>query len=420
MEFKPFSERQKQALSWWCEGSPWAGRDAVICDGAVRSGKTLCLGISFTAWAFYRFSGETFAFCGRTIRSLKRNLMASLLPALGEAGFGVDFRVSENRIEVSYRGRRNTFLLFGGKDEGSAALIQGVTLAGVFLDEAALMPRSFVEQALARCSVEGSKFWFSCNPENPGHWFYREWIEKAEEKNALYLHFVMEDNPSLSPRMLARYRSLYSGTFYQRFVLGKWVAAEGLVYPFMTGERFCAVPEDPFSRYAVSCDYGTANPSSFGLWAKKARVWYRIAEYYYDSRRTGAQRTDEEHYRALEELCAGKTIDFIVADPSAASFIALIRRRGKYRVRRADNAVLDGLRRTAAALKRGDLRVCRCCKDAMREFGLYRWDAAKSCDAPVKENDHAMDDIRYFASAVLRPAGGFAAFAAARNHEGGY
>ena len=420
MEFKTFSKRQQQALSWWCAGSPFSGRDAVICDGAVRSGKTLCLGISFTAWAFYRFEGMTFAFCGRTIRSLKRNLMATLLPALGESGFRCDYKMSENRVEITYCGRRNTFLLFGGKDESSAALIQGVTLAGVFLDEAALMPRSFVEQALARCSVEGSKFWFSCNPESPNHWFYREWIEKAEEKNALHLHFVMEDNPSLSPRMLARYRSLYSGTFYERFVLGKWVAAEGLVYPFMTDRMFCGVPEGGFSRYAVSCDYGTSNPSSFGLWAKKGTVWYRISEYYYDSRRTGVQRTDEEHCRALEELCAGKKIDFVVVDPSAASFIAAIRRRGKYRVRKADNAVLDGIRRTAAALKQGDLRVCRCCRDAVREFGLYRWDETKSGDAPVKENDHAMDDIRYFASAVLRPAGGFMALAAPRGGEGRY
>lgn len=420
MKLKAFSPRQQQALSWWCEGSPHAGCDAVICDGAVRSGKTLCLGISFTAWAFYRFEGRTFAFCGRTIRSLKRNLMASLLPALGEAGFRCDYKVSENRIEISYCGRRNTFFLFGGKDEGSAALIQGVTLAGIFLDEAALMPRSFVEQALARCSVEGSKFWFSCNPESPSHWFYREWIEKAQGKNALYLHFVMEDNPSLSARMLARYRSLYSGTFYERFVLGKWVAAEGLVYPFMTDAMLCEVPKGSFARFAVSCDYGTANPSSFGLWAKKGAVWYRVSEYYYDSRRTGVQRTDEEHYRALEKLCEGRKVDFVVADPSAASFIALIRRRGRYRVKKADNAVLDGIRLTAAALQRGDLRVCRCCRDAAREFSLYRWDSAKSRDAPLKENDHAMDDIRYFASEVLRPAQGFAAAAAPRGGREGY
>ena len=105
-------------------------------------------------------------------------------------------------------------------------------MAGVLLDEAALMPRSFVEQAIARCSVEGSRLWFNCNPEHPGHWLYREWILGAKEKNALVLHFRMEDNPYLSPGMLERYRRLYTGPFYRRYVLGEWTAASGAVYPF--------------------------------------------------------------------------------------------------------------------------------------------------------------------------------------------
>ncbi|MFR9048194.1 MAG: phage terminase large subunit, partial [[Clostridium] leptum] len=153
------------------------------------------------------------------------------------------------------RGRTNRFYLFGGKDEGASAMIQGITLAGILLDEVALMPRSFVEQALARCSVEGSKFWFNCNPEHPRHWFYEEWIQKRDEKNAYYLHFRMEDNPSLSEKMIERYRGLYSGSFYQRFIEGRWVAAEGLVYPFMEEpDRFLPPPEGPFEEFIVSCD----------------------------------------------------------------------------------------------------------------------------------------------------------------------
>ena len=414
MEFKAFSPRQRRALCWWCPGSPDAGRDAVVCDGAVRSGKTLCLGLSFVLWALGRFDGRSFAICGKTIRSLKRNLVTTLLPALAESGFSCTYRVGENAVDVSYGKSRDRFYLFGGKDEGSAALIQGVTLAGVFFDEAALMPRSFVEQALARCSVPGSKFWFSCNPESPRHWFYREWIEGAEKKNALRLHFTMEDNPSLTPEILKRYRSLYSGAFYERFVLGNWVAAEGLVYPFMTGEMFCGVPGGGFSRWAVSCDYGTANPCSMGLWGLRRGVWYRVAEEYYDPRRTGLQRTDEEHYAALERLCGGRRIDRVAVDPSAASFLETIRRHGNYRAKKADNAVLDGIRRTAAALKQGKVRICRTCPDAAREFGLYRWDDRRQSDAPVKENDHAMDDIRYFVSSVLQPDDGFFAVAAPR------
>ena len=419
MEFSTFSPKQRRALCWWCPGSPDAGRGAVICDGAVRSGKTLCLGISFVAWACGNFSDCSFALCGKTIRSLQRNLVTTLLPALSESGFDCRYKAGENLLEIAFGRSRNRFYLFGGKDEGSAALIQGITLAGVFFDEVALMPRSFVEQALARCSVEGSKFWFNCNPENPGHWFYREWIKKAGEKNALYLHFTMEDNPSLSEGIRRRYESLYTGVFYERFVKGRWAAAGGLVYPFMTDGMFCdAPPRGGFTRWAVSCDYGTVNPCSMGLWGLSGGVWYRADEYYYDSRREGGPRTDEEHYAALERLCGGRKIACVAADPSAASFLETIRRHGRYHVRKADNGVLDGVRKTGVALKEGKIRICRCCADAVREFGLYRWHEGRAQDAPVKENDHAMDDIRYFVTTVLRPGGGFFAVAAPRG-EGG-
>ncbi|WP_195199171.1 PBSX family phage terminase large subunit [Faecalispora jeddahensis] len=402
MEFHPFSKKQLQALSWWCRGSPFEHYSAVICDGAVRSGKTLCLGISFIAWAFYRFDGQSFALCGKTIRSLRRNLVVPLLPVLRENGFECSLKLSENLLTISVGGRENRFYLFGGKDESSSALIQGMTLAGVLFDEVALMPRSFVEQALARCSVEGSTFWFNCNPEHPQHWFYREWIQNAAKKNALYLHFQMEDNPSLSEAMLERYRGLYSGAFYRRFVLGEWVAAEGLVYPFMTQEQFCPVPRGALERYVISCDYGTVNPSSFGLWGRKNGCWYRIAEYYYDSRREGFQRTDEEHYAGLCQLAGGRKIECVVADPSAASFMAVIRRHGEFRVIPARNDVLDGIRQVAAALKAGQLCICDTCADAMREFALYRWSSDSTRDAPIKENDHAMDDIRYFTATILQ------------------
>lgn len=406
MEFHPFSRKQLQALCWWCRGSPQENRSAVICDGAVRSGKTLCLGVSFLAWAFYRFQNQSFALCGKTIRSLRRNLVVPLLPILKENGFDCTLRVSENLLEISIDGRVNRFYLFGGKDESSSALIQGMTLAGVLFDEVALMPRSFVEQALARCSVEGSTFWFNCNPEHPQHWFYREWILNAEQKNALYLHFKMEDNPSLSARMLERYKKLYSGAFYRRFVLGEWVAAEGMVYPFMTAEQFCAVPDGECERYVISCDYGTVNPSSFGLWGRKNGCWYRLSEYYYDSRREGMQRTDEEHYNGLRRLADGRKIDCVVADPSAASFMAVIRQHGEFRVLAAKNEVLDGIRQVAAALKGGKIRICDGCADAMREFSLYRWSTDLTRDAPIKENDHAMDDIRYFTATILQQEAG--------------
>lgn len=405
-----FSEKQLRAMTWWCPGSADAGFDALICDGAVRSGKTLCMGLGFVCWAMACFRERSFAICGKTVRSLRRNLITTLLPALTAAGFHWELKAGESLLRVTAGRYCNRFYLFGGRDAGSAALIQGITLAGVLFDETALMPQEFVEQALARCSVEGSRFWFNCNPENPEHWFYREWILGAARKNARYLHFTMEDNPGLSEKVKARYRNLYTGTFYERYVLGKWVAAEGLIYPFMNSGMAADVPTS-CEEYAVSCDYGTQNPSSFGLWGRCGAVWYRVDEYYYDGRKNGP-RTDEEHYRGLEDLCRGKRISRVVADPSAASFMETIRRHGRFPVTPARNDVLQGIRRTGLALKEGRVRICRNCGDTWREFSLYRWQDGK--EAPVKENDHAMDDLRYFVSTVLTGSGGFAAALAVR------
>lgn len=402
MEFKPFSKKQMEVLTWWCKGSKHEKKDAVICDGAVRSGKTLCMSISFVAWAFYQFEKHDFAFCGKTIRSLRRNMVMPLIAVLHQLGFSCTEKLSQNILEVHKDGRTNRFYLFGGKDESSASLIQGMTLSGILFDEVALMPRSFVEQALARCSVNSSKFWFNCNPEYPQHWFRREWILDSKRKNALYLHFTMEDNPSLSKSMIQRYKTLYSGTFYKRFVEGKWVSAQGVVYPFMAEDSaFYQTPEEPFDRYAVSCDYGTVNPASFGLWGLKEDIWYRIDEYYYDSKKEGMQRTDEEHYKGLVTLIGHRPISEITVDPSAASFIEVIRRHGKYRVLPARNQVLDGIRKVSTALKEKRIRICKGCTDTIREFGLYRWEE-NGRDTPIKEHDHAMDDIRYFVTTIYK------------------
>ena len=401
-----FSAKQRKVLSWWYRDE-W---EAIICDGAVRSGKTFSMGVSFFLWAQARFDGKQFGLCGKTIVSLRRNLLTELVPYLRRIGMSIREKRSENLLIVRFAGHENRFLLFGGRDESSAALIQGSTLAGVLLDETVLMPRSFVEQAIARCSVPGSRLWFNCNPENPGHWFYREWILKAKARRALYLHFTMEDNPALSPRIRARYRNAYSGVFYRRFVLGEWTAAQGLVYDFFDRERDAAdVPEGSFEEWRISVDYGTANPASFGLWGKKNAVWYRVAEYYYDSRKVGRQRTDEEYAGELERLAGERTIRRVIVDPSAASFIEVLRRRG-FQVVRANNDVADGIRVTSDLLKKRRIVICRTCGDCLREMELYCWDERGGRDAPRKENDHAMDDLRYFAMDVAKgERSGFAA-----------
>ena len=401
-----FSDKQRRVLTWWRPQSPDRDRQAIICDGAVRSGKTLCTGLSFFCWAMRCFQNRNFALCGRTIQAVRRNMLSELTPILKGMGFECSEQVSKNVIQVRLGGRRNAFYLFGGKDESSAALIQGITLAGALLDEAALMPRSFVEQAAARCSVAGSRLWFSCNPESPAHWFYQEWVAKAEEKRALRLHFTMEDNPGLSEQVRRRYADTFQGTFYRRFVLGEWVAAEGLVYDFFDGSFVKQAPgPEELEEWYISCDYGTSNPTSMGLWGRKDGVWYRVSEFYYDARARRRQKTDEEYADELARLAGDRPVRAVVADPSAASFCETLRRRG-WRVKKADNQVLSGIRLTARLLKSGKLVICTGCTDAIREFGLYRWDdSCQGRDQVRKEHDHAMDEIRYFAATVAAKEG---------------
>ena len=395
-----FSQKQRAALTWWCPSSPHHGKRAIICDGAVRSGKTFCLGLSFFFWAMGEFHGQQFALCARTMDSVRRNLLHPVLPVLRTLGFQVTEQVSKNKLTVSFGGHENTFFLFGGKDEGSAPLIQGVTLAGVLLDEVVLMPRSFVEQAAARCSVEGARLFFSCNPEGPGHWFYREWICRAEERGALRLQFSMEDNPSLSPSVLEWYKQNFTGVFYDRFVLGRWVLPEGLVYGDVFDEaKVEPAPQGEMEEWRISCDYGTVNPTSMGLWGRKGKRWYRVNEYYYDSHREGRQKTDWEYVQDLRRLAGEREIRQVVVDPSASSFLAALRHDGWPAVK-ADHRVLDGIRVTAELLRQKKLVVCESCVDAIREFGLYCWDREAEEDRVVKEHDHAMDDIRYFAMSL--------------------
>lgn len=399
--FKPFSRKQKQVLTWWLPESGVSDAEGIIADGAIRSGKTVCMALAFVQWSMKAFCGQNFGMCGKTVGSFRRNVLSVLKQMLPARGYQMSDRRSENLVIISHAGVENYYYIFGGKDEGSQDLIQGITLAGVLLDEVVLMPRSFVEQATGRCSVAGSTFWFNCNPEGPEHWFKKEWIDKRSEKKMLYLHFTQEDNLSLSEEIKARYRAQYSGIFYRRYVLGEWCMAEGLIYQF--DKDIHTVKEQPTSGdWYISCDYGTLNPFSAGLWCVNEGRAVRVAEYYHSGRETQRQKTDEEYYTELEKLAGGRDIHSVVVDPSAASFIACIRRHGRFSVRKARNDVLPGIRLTAAMLQAGVIKIGSGCKDAIREFGLYRWEEKGEVDKPVKENDHAMDDIRYFCATVMR------------------
>lgn len=391
-----FSEKQLKILAF-----PYTSYSALICDGAIRSGKTRIMTVAFVDWAMRSFSGTRFGICAKTIDSAVKNIIQ---PYMEMYWHGRDYKLKWRRtdkvLEVRRGERVNYFEVFGGLNEVSFSLIQGRTLGGVLLDEVALMPKSFVQQAIARCSEEGAKLWFSCNPDTPQHWFYKEWIIRAEERNALHICFSLEDNPSLSEQTLARYKSSYTGAFYERYILGRWTAAEGLVYELPKDAVTEDIPQG--GEYYISCDYGTLNPFSAGLWCLNDGVATRIAEYYHDGRESGVQLTDEEYYTKLVKLAGEREIRAVIVDPSAASFITLIKRKGRFRAKKARNDVLNGIRLTACLIKNGRVKIHCTCKDALREFSLYRWDPSAETDRVIKENDHAMDDIRYFCYTIIK------------------
>lgn len=439
--FQPFSQKQRRVLNWWCSSSPVKGYDGIIADGAIRSGKTLSMSLSFVLWAMTQFDGQNFAMCGKTIGSFRRNVLFLLRQMLKSRGYAVTDHRTDNLIIVRRGEVENYFYVFGGKDERSQDLIQGITLAGVFFDEVALMPESFVNQATGRCSVAGSKYWFNCNPDGPYHWFKLGWIDRSAGflgaaktrqlrdagtpvKNLLYLHFTMDDNLSLSEDIKARYRSNYTGVFFKRYILGLWTMAEGVIYDMFDPDRHTVDTaalaaayaakqegvEEPESfwnerEWYVSCDYGTLNPTVFLLWnhARDGR-WYILREYYYSGRTTGRQKTDAEFSADLTKWLDGQQIRRIVLDPAAASFKAQLEKDG-YRVRKANNDVLDGIRFVATCLNQNSIQIDRSCVNTIAEFGSYIWDdkaAQRGEDRPVKEHDHAMDALRYQAYTVIR------------------
>lgn len=382
----------------------------LICDGAVRSGKTSLMTVGFIDDAMARFNGRRFGICGKTVDSATKNIVQPYMAMqYAQRSYRIKWSRTDKTMTVSKGGITNVFEVFGGKDESSYALIQGRTLAGCLIDEVVLQPRSFVDQAMIRCSVTGAKVWFSCNPAAPSHWFYTDWILKADkgEINAKHIHFVLRDNPGLSNETIQRYEKSFSGVFYQRYVLGEWVAAEGLVYPFFSAGQdtylFHGDASHIDGQFYVSIDYGTHNPCSMGLWGIHDGKALRIKESYFDSRAERVQRTDEEHYAELERLTKGYYIQAVVVDPSAASFIETIRRHGKYLVIPADNDVLNGIRCVASLMQAGLVTIHESCTASRREFGLYSWDDKAKEDRVVKENDHAMDDIRYFCYTILAP-----------------
>lgn len=418
-KFVPFSRKQKQVLTWWSEGSPHKNKDAIICDGSVRAGKTLIMSLSFVLWAMSTFKGMSFGMAGKTISSFKRNVWLTLVLMLRGRGYKVT-KVPDmhDAFIISKNGVENYFYIFGGKDERSQDLVQGFTAAGFFFDEVALMPESFVNQAIARCSVEGSKYWFNCNPAGPFHWFKLEWLDKLEEKNALHIHFLLDDNPSLSKAVIERYKRMFAGLFYERYILGLWVLAEGVIYSMFT--KGMVIDELPagvkITEKWIGVDYGQANATVFLLCGLGSdNKFYILKEYYHSGRTNSIQRSPRGYskdYFQFKIDCGVEGVPvnqkYTYIDPSAKGFIRQLFEDGERKIRNANNTVrtrgskideLAGIELVSSLIEADMLRVLSCCKNTIAEFSSYRWDPKaqeeRGEDVPIKQFDHCMDALRY-------------------------
>ena len=259
---------------------------------------------------------------------------------------------------------------------------------------------------LSRLSESGAELFGTTNPDSPNHWFKVNFIDRQGEIDIFVMQFLIDDNTFLDSNYVEELKKEYTGVFYDRFIRGLWVIAEGLVYPMFDKKRHildeCEEPKDKHFEYYISIDYGTINPCSMGLWRLEEGRAVRVKEVYYDSKRKKKQLTDEEYYSMLDDLAGDKSIIAVVVDPSAASFIETIRRHGKFNVRKANNDVIDGIRVTGSMLQNMKLFFGKDCEDSIREFGLYRWDEKAPADRVVKEFDHAMDDIRYACNTIFK------------------
>ena len=423
IRFKEFSKKQMKVLTWWAEGSPYKDYDGIIADGSIRAGKTVAMGISFVIWAMETFDAQNFAVCGKTVGSFRRNVWKWLKPVLLIRGYRIEESRTENLIVIAKGKIVNYFYIFGGRDESSQDLIQGITLAGLFCDEVALMPESFVNQATGRCSVEGAKLWFNCNPDSPMHWFLLRWINEKDKKKLLHLHFTMDDNLSLSEAVRERYRTMYSGVFFQRFILGLWVMAQGAIYRDAWSEDLL-FDDDRLEwinknlhimRRYIAIDYGTVNPMVFlDIYDDGDDIWV-ANEYYWDSRKEEREKDNSQYGDELMEFISGcgLTPEAVIIDPSAASFKIEMRNRGlraKETVEtiNADNDVIEGIRKVNTLFTKRKIHFHRTrCSKCISEHQSYVWDDKalqnSGKEKPIKVADHTCDALRYFVATILRP-----------------
>lgn len=406
-DFQPFSVKQKKLLTWWTGKSPYCEYDMIICDGSIRSGKTVSMITSFMQWSLFTFKDKEFIIAGKSMGALKRNVLKPMFQILSALNIEYHYHRSENYVTVG----TNTYYCFGANNESSQDTLQGLTAAGAYADEAALIPESFISQMIGRCSIDYSKVWMNCNPEGPYHPLKVEYIDKAKEKKILHLHFMLDDNPSLSERIKDRYKRMFTGVFYKRYILGLWAIAEGIIYDMWTDENTFTDADLPqgykylWRRY-IGIDVGTQNATCFlDCWDDGETIWI-VKEYYHSGRTEGQQKENSEYADELEKFCGKEFPPLnVIIDPSAASFKVTLKNRG-FRTRDADNDVIEGIKFTATMIAQKKIKAHRTlCPNLLKEVTSYMWDEKATLrgeEKPVKSADHAMDAMRYVVKTMVK------------------
>lgn len=304
----------------------------------------------------------------------------------------------------------------GAEKMNQVSKIRGSEIKFCYVDEIVDINKEVFEMLKSRLSLPYSICHAAANPSYPTH-FVKEFIDSAENGVDIYSQeYTIYDNPFLPKEYVRSLEAEYAGTVYfQRYILGKWARAEGLIFPMFL-EAIAEVPNGDAEDLAMSVDYGTQNPFAAIVWKKKGGIWYAEREYYHSGRKTGKQKTDDEYASDLEDFMADEIEDYrtrleasrrepnvptpskiqLIIDPSAASFIALMKKKDWCKVVKANNDVEDGIRETASAMKRGLIKISTSMPEWRREVEGYVWDDKVEEDKPVKENDHLMDATRYF------------------------
>lgn len=390
---------------WWMPESPFAHYDGVIAEGSIRAGKTIAMIDSFLMWSLACFEGQAFIIAGRSVGALNRNVLKPMFDILTAKGIKYKYvRSAEDRhIQIG----SNIYYLFGGSNEKSQDAVQGLTAAGVYLDEVALMPRSFVDQCIGRCSVPGAKLFFNCNPKGPRHWFKVDFIDQAQERKLVRLHFLLDDNLSLSESVKERLKRQFSGVFYKRNILGQWVTAEGVIYSMFDEGRHVLkeLPQNIVKTW-IGVDYGNSNATTFMLCGLDSMGRFHVIDEFYHSGRDGLKKSPSQYVKEFIKFYSRHSwpIEFILIDPSAQAFLMELYNKLPPSERRkigpAKNDVVPGIETVASLMETDRFFVQSRCRHFLEEVHAYVWDERsqeRGEDRPVKQHDHTLDAVRYCA-----------------------